>query len=316
MSNRFQLPILAAALACAGTASAQQPPVVVPLHVEHSPYHVPHLGIDVTIGSITKRLEVDTSSPGLRILASALPSDAWQRTGQTVTGDYGNGLNLRGFEANASLTLAGLRSERPVQIEAVESIACASWSPKCQAAKGGVPDEFGKVFPGVLGLRITNPTPDECCVNPLLALAGRAGHAYVLHADFAKPTLTLGPDAARMNAFTTVPVTTTSWPIGCIAVKDVALQVCGEIVIDTGSQQTLVFDPAPVFQGFFPPGTIANVTIGPWKHNLTSGGDGDERYSIVSQRGDKKLIVVGLGALQDVDVLFDSDRNRIGFLGL
>ena len=316
MSSRFQLLTLTAALACAGAASAQQTPVVVPLHVEHSPYHVPHLGIDVTIGPVTKRLEVDTSTPGLRILASALPSDAWQRTGHTVTGDYGNGLNLRGFEANASLTLAGLRSDRQVQIEAVESIACASWSPKCAAAKGGVPDEFGKVFPGVLGLMMTNAAPDECGVNPLLTLAGRAGHAYVLHAGFGKPTLTLSPDAVTMSAFTMVPSTVSSWPNGCIGVKDVALQVCGEIVIDTGSQHTLVFDPAPVFQGFFPPGTIANVTIGSWKHDLTSGGDGDDRYSIVSQRGDKKLIVIGLGALQDVDVLFDSDHNRIGFRGL
>jgi len=316
MSSRLQLVTLTATLACAGIASAQQTPVVVPLHVEHSPYHVPHLGIDVMIGTVTKRLEVDTSTPGLRILASALPNDAAQRTGHTVTGDFGSGLNLRGAEETASISLAGLRSDRQVQIEAVESIACASLSPKCQAAKGGVPDEFGKVFPGVFGLMMTDATPGECCVNPLFALAGRAGHAYLLHAAFAKPTLTLSPDAATVSAFTTVPVTTTSWPNGCIAVKDVALQVCGEIVVDTGSQHTLIFDPAPVFQGFFPPGTIANVTVGPWKRTLTSGGDGDERYSIVSQRGDKKLIVIGLGALQDIDVLFDLDRNRIGFLGL
>jgi len=297
-----------------GTAGAQQPAaVVIPLHVEHSPYRVPHLGIDVAIGSITKRLEVDTSSPGLRILASALPAAAVERTAHTVTGDYGNGLSLTGAEASAPLTIGGLHSDRATPLELVESIACASWAPRCPAAKGGVPDDFGRVFPGVLGLMMTTANPDDCCINPLFGLERRAGHSYLLHAAFLKPTLTLSPDSTLTNAFVTVPTGVSAWPNGCIAVKDVQLQVCGEVVIDTGLQETVIQDPAPSFQGIFPGGTVANVSIGTWKHDFTSGGEGDERYSMFSQRGDKKRIILGLGALQDFDVLFDADRARIGF---
>jgi|GEM_PF-1308702 len=297
-----------------GTAGAQQPAaIVIPLYVEHSPYRVPHLGIDVAIGSIIKRLEVDTSSPGLRILASALPPAAVERTANTVTGDYGNGLDLRGVQANAQLTIGGLHSERATPLELVESIACASWAPKCPAAKGGVPDDFGRVFPGVLGLMMTNAMPADCCVNPLLGLERRAGHSYILHAAFLKPTLTLNPDSTLAGTFVTVPVGMSSWPSGCIAVKDVQLQVCGDVVIDTGLQETVIQDPAPSFQGIFPGGTIANLSIGAWKHDFTSGGERDERYSMFSQRGDKKRIILGLGALQDFDILFDADRTRIGF---
>jgi hypothetical protein len=309
---------VAAVIAAAVTfsvARAEQTVVVIPLHVEHSPYRVPHLGIDVTIGSVTKRLEVDTSSPGLRILAGALPAGDSERTGQTVIGDYGNGLNLRGIEANAPLWIGGLRSDRHVQFEAVESIACATWSPKCAAAKGGVPDEFGRVFPGVLGLMITSATPGECCVNPLFALERRAGHSYLLHADFSKPSLTLSPDAATIAKFSMAPLTASSWPTGCVVVKDVEIRVCGEIVIDTGLQDTVIQDPAPAFQGIFAGGTVANLSVGSWKRDLTAGGEGDARYSMFSQRGDKKRIVLGLGALQEIDVYFDLDRNQIGFLG-
>jgi hypothetical protein len=314
--RRIGAPLLVATFATltGAAAGADSTNVVVPLTVEHSPYHQPYLGIDVTIGSVTKRLEVDTGSPGLRILASALPADAFAKTGFTETGDFGNGYTLRGSIATASLAVAGIRSEHPVRVEAIESIACASWSPRCSAAKGGTPDEFGRVFPGVFGLRITNALPEECCVNPLLGLTGHVGESYIVHAAFAKPSLTLNPDAATVAKFASFPTTLTSWPEGCITVKDVNLRVCGEVMVDTGLQETLIQDPSPSFQGIFPGNTVASLSIGSYKHDFTSGGEGDERYSIFSQKGDRKRIIFGLGALQDVDVYFDVVHGRIGFL--
>ncbi len=297
---------------------AQTTSVVVPLHLEHSRYREPYLGIDVTLGSVTKRLEVDTASPGLRILASAVPAESFGSSGYSATVDYGNGLSLRGKVVLAPLGIGGIRSEHAVQVESVESVACASWFPKCSAANGGTPDEFGRLFPGVAGLMMTGATPDACCVNPLYDLAGRVGRAYVLHADFSKPALTLNPDAATIGKFSIVPVAlgVSSWPEGCIVVKDVQLNVCGQIVIDTGLQDTVIQDPSPALQTNFPGGTIASLSVGAWKHAFTSGGQGDDRYTIFSRRGDRKRIILGLGALQDVDVYFDLERGRIGFRAL
>lgn len=320
---RLALPMMLAMMvllagATVGTSSADQPPIVVPLHLEHSRYREPYLGLDVTIGSATKRLEVDTASPGLRVLKSAVPADSLGLTGYNATADYGNGFTLQGKVVTADLTLGGVRSEHSVQVQAVEKVTCASWFPKCSAANGGIPDEFGRLFSGVIGLVLTPATPDACCANPLFELTGHVGRAYIVHANFEKPTLTLNPDAATIAKFTTltVPILATSWPQGCISVKEVQLQVCGEIVIDTGLQETVIQDPSPSIQTLFPGGTIASLSIGAWKHNLVSGGQGDERYTIFSQRGDRKRIVLGLGALQDVDVYFDLEHGRLGFLSL
>jgi len=297
-------------------AGADSAPIVVPLHLEHSRYRVPYLGLDVTIGSATKRLEVDTGSPGLRVLKNALPLDAVGPSGYTATGDYGNGFTLRGPVVLATLGIGGVRSDHPVQIQAIDSVTCATWQPKCSAANGGVPDEFGRLFAGVAGLMPTNATPDQCCVNPLFDLTGRVGRAYILRADFAKPSLTLNPDAATIAKFSTVAVSLTaaSWPDGCVTIKEVQLRVCGQVMIDTGLQDMIIQDPSPVIQTIFPGGTIAALSIGSWKHNFTSGGQGDERYTIFSQRGEQKRIILGLAALQDFDIYFDLEHGRLGFL--
>jgi hypothetical protein len=310
--------IVLLARANAGSADTQPAPIVVPLHLEHSRYRVPYLGLDVAIGSVTKRLEVATAAPGVRILKSAVPADAFGPTGYNATGDFGNGFALRGAVVMAQLGIGGVRSEHTVQVQAVESVTCASWLPKCSAANGGTPDEFGRVFPGVAGLLMTSPAPGECCVNPLYDLTGHVGRNYILHADFAKPSLTLNPDATLLAKFSTVsvPLSATSWPDGCITVKDVQLRVCGQVSVDTGFQDLVIQDPSPVIQTIFPGGTVATLTVGSWKHGFTSGGQGDERYTIFSQRGERKRIVLGLGALQDVDVYFDLEHGRLGFLSL
>src|SRR5580704_10608425 len=68
---------------------------------------VPGMFIPVQVGSgsATAQLILDTGSSGLRILASAIGSDSYHRTGTMLSNTFDNGMVFDGEEATAIVTV-------------------------------------------------------------------------------------------------------------------------------------------------------------------------------------------------------------------
>ncbi len=312
------LRLLTAAALIAGTctaAVADDPvasgPVVVPLHVNRGPMGDPRLGIDVTVGEKTVQVLADTGSRGLRVLASAVPAGSVHRTGRAAAGGYASGIVLHGEAATAPLALGAARAPA-ADIELVDGISCADGRPDCPAANGSKPEMFGVLFPGILGLGSIDPPRGQCCSNPLPALAGGVGRTYVVRANFGAPELVLNPDAATVRAFTLLDVSRGTLPRGCVRVSASPNEVCGEVLFDTGTPQLVVTTTGIAAAGPYPPGTTATLTVGGWSHAFAVGPGTPLRLNL--RRGDTNRIVVGLAALQSVDVYYDLAGGRMGLL--
>jgi hypothetical protein len=305
--------VVAAAALVVGTVGAAgsnaSGPIVVPLHVERGPMGDPRLGIDVTIGEKAARVLVDTGSAGLRVLASSVPPGSARRTGRSAAGGYASGIVLSGEEASAALAFGEARAPSAA-IELVDRIECGPQRPNCPAANGGTPEMFGGLFPGILGISITDPPRGRCCANPLAAVPGGVGQTYVVHADFAAPSLTLNPDSATVGAFTMIDVPRGALPHGCIRISSSPNETCGDVLFDTGAPQLLVTTTGIASTGAFARGTTATLTLGPWTHGIAVGPGTDVRLNV--RRGDTNRIVVGLSVLQQLDVYYDIGAGRIG----
>ena len=306
--NRALAIALATAI-CASIAPARgadQGPVVIPLHVDRGQYGETRLSIDVTLGTKTQRLMLDTGSTGLRVLATALPTGSYRRTGREVDYDYGSGTVLRGEEAVASTTIGPVHGNVPLEV--VDKIACGQEVPNCPDQDQFQLEMFGGSYPGVLGVYPRPPAMEGCCDNPLGALDNRVGRTFVLHAALDAPTLTLDPSPAAPAGFTLVAIGALGAPQGCITVFGLGSQTCGPVVFDTGSStifvQTLGTVPGP-------PWRHALLRIGSWTHDFTIGPHPpDVKISI--RRGEEQRIVIGLAALEKLDLYFDLDGHRIG----
>ena len=293
-------------------AAATDSPIVIPMHVVRGVFGEPRLGIDVTIGGTPVNLLFDTGSPGLRVLASAVPSNAARRTGMPAGGGYGTGLILQGEEGTATLAIGDAHTGRDAPIELVNGFSCAAQRPECPAANGGTPEMFGRLFPGILGASNVEPPLGRCCRNPLSTFEGGIGLTYIVHSNLEAPTLTLSPDATERIAFTMIDVRLMAAPPnGCFAISDA--KVCGDVLFDTGSPQLVVTTNGALPNGPIARGTRMTLSMGSWSHEYTLGA-GSPPLRLVVQRGVTNRIVVGLAALQNIDILYDLEAGRMGLL--
>ncbi|MGZ3497333.1 MAG: hypothetical protein ACXWNZ_05605 [Vulcanimicrobiaceae bacterium] len=281
------------------------------MHVTRGVFGEPRLGIDVTIGGTSIRVLFDTGSAGLRVVASAVSSNSTRRTGVPAGGGYGTGLILQGEEATATLAIGDAHTDGDAGVELVNGFSCSAQRPECPAANGGTPEMFGRLFPGILGAGNIEPALGRCCDNPLKAFEDGVGRTYIVHSNFAAPTLTLNPDSAEKSAFTMVDVGVMATPpSGCFTISDT--KICGDVIFDTGTPQLVV-----TTNGALPTGptrgTSMTLAIGRWSHEYALGA-GSPPVRLVMQRGMTNRTVVGLAALQDIDVLYDLDAGRIGLL--
>jgi hypothetical protein len=278
--------------------------VAVPLHVVRGTGGEPRLGIDLTVGADAVRVLLDTGSPGLRLLAQAVHGQSASRTGQKSGGGYGSGLELQGEEALASVSLGSARGDR-IPIELVDGY---SWDDGDTTRK---PEMFGELFPGILGLDMV--TPGICCSNPLPALANGVGKQYIVHAAFDGPQLVLDPDASMTQNFTMVDVGGDGWPQGCIDVEgNLPYDFCGPVLFDTGTPAIVISGPGIDTPGRARPGSTAHLRVADWSHDFVAG----RRMRIIVHRAAQPRIVIGLSALQEVDVLFDFNAHKIGLRSL
>jgi hypothetical protein len=288
---------------------ADQGPVVIPLHVDRGTGGERRLGIDVTVGSKTQRYLLDTGSTGLRVLASSLPDDAYRRTGRSERYGYGTGVELNGEQATAAI---GIGSEHGSNesIQIVDRLACTPEYPDCRAKTTQQAEMFGQLYPGIFGALPLPPGQPTCCDVPFGGLDGRVGRTFIVHADFDEPTVTLNPDATMKSAFTVIPIGPLLGPRGCIRIYDVGQETCGPVLFDTGGNQILIMTTGVVPAK---PWTHALLRIGSWTHDFdlglrASGG----RIGVSFKRYAEMRIVVGLSALQDLDLYYDLDARNIG----
>lgn len=298
--------ILASAAAVSAVRGAGQE-IVVPLHVVRYSDGATQLGIDVAIGSKTQRLLFDTGSTGLRILASAIPSDAFRRTGRPEKYAYGSGMEVQGEEADASVSIGSAQGTN-VPIQVVDRVACSSVQ-LSQCPKDLVDAmQFAGPYPGILGVYIRSPQL-ECCDSPLYNLEGKVGRRFIVHANFEAPALILNPTASTMKAFSVVDFEAFGAPRGCIRIYESGHETCGPVIFDTGSPMILVTTTGTV------PGqpyTHAAVRIGSWTHDFTIGQFGSTGVPLYVVHSDVVRIVLGLPAMQQFDVYYDLDARRVG----
>jgi hypothetical protein len=297
---------MAAGVSITPARGADQTPVIIPLHVDRGQYGETRLSIDVTLATKTQRLMLDTGSTGLRVIATALPTGSYRRTGHEVDYDYGSGTVLKGEEAIASMTIGAVHGNVPLEV--VDKIACSQEVPNCPDQDQFQLEMFGGSYPGVLGVYPRPPAMEGCCDNPLGALENQIGRSFVLHAAFDAPTLTLSPAPATIAGFTLVAIGALGAPQGCITVYGLGSQTCGPVIFDTGSSsifvQTLGIVPGA-------PWTHALLRIGSWTRDFTIGPHPpDVKISI--RRGEEQRIVIGIAALEKLDLYFDVDGRRIG----
>jgi hypothetical protein len=314
MKVRFSPKLVVLALAGAllpGVAFGATGPTTIPLHVEGGDAD-PRLAIDVLFGTKPVRVLFDTGSLGLRLLASAVPADAARRTGSAPINGYGTGLMLHGDQAMAALSLGDPTVTDTTQIEVVDSFSCSPERPRCPAADGGIPVMFGRMFPGILGAGNGIPPRGGCCTNPFDA-SGAYGKQYIVHSNFSGPNIVVRPDAATIAKFSMVSAARGVRPYGCIRLVGSPNDICGGVLFDTGTPQievvtNTIADSAQT-SGEIP----AKLTLGTWSHTF-AGGKVPVRVNL--RRGNGNRIIIGLSALQSVDVFYDLAGERMGFLAL
>jgi len=297
--------------ACAITvplvATAAAGPTTIPLHVEEYG-GVPRLGIDVMFGTKTLRFLFDTGSGGLRVLASAVPPDAAQRTGASASGGYASGIMLHGEQAIARLSIADPSVVQSTQIELVDSITCADQRPNCPAANGGTPVMFGRLFSGIFGASNATVPRGGCCINPFEAF-NEYGKQYLVHANMSAPTVTLKPDSAMLAKFTMIPVPRNLMPRGCIHIPTAVNDICGEVLFDTGAPGIQVTTNTIAANGQVRAEIPARLTIGTWSHTFASA---KTPVFVALVRGNTNNIIIGLAGMQSVDVFYDLAGERMG----
>jgi hypothetical protein len=287
---------------------------VIPLHVEHGPRGAPRLGIDVTVGTHPVRLMLSTTTSGTRVLGRVLPPDAAQRTGRAGAGAFTNGLVLRGEQARAQLALPGVAGTASTLIAVVDGYDCADQRPGCPAANGRTPVMFSDPLAGMFGIGNVVPPAGGCCPNPFAAFESYPPR-YVVHAAFDAPSVRLDPGDAALERFTMVDVSGAQTPLGCLRLAGgVTNKICGEMLFDTASPELAVITTGPLTPLPLPPGTTASLTVGTWSHTYAIGPD--TKLHLAMRHGSQNVIVVGLAALQSVDLLYDLATERIGLHAL
>ncbi|WP_246174193.1 hypothetical protein [Paraburkholderia hayleyella] len=290
--------------------------LLIPLHVERADQGHARLGVPVQLDGKAVYLALDTGTQGVRVLSKALPQ-GYSSKGPTITLNLANGAKVSGPTATLPFSLFGTQ---PVNITAqtVTDVDCQPNFRRC-FAMDGYTGEFGFAFSGLLGIGLQQDD-DACCNAPFAALPADIGKRYLVHPSFTKPYLVLSPSAKLTSRFTMVPLPMSAqgvaqWPEGCAQVSS-KMRFCAPVVFATGGTEMIRIetDKAPSWLGENDVGNVLGqgnydtaVGVGTWVHRFNGA-----QVTIVKAAPGRNRIVVGLSALQNIDLLFDLQRNQMG----
>jgi hypothetical protein len=291
--------------------------LLIPLHVERADEGHARLGLATQLDGAARYLALDTGTQGVRVLKSALPGSGYASAGGVTSMSFANGSEVLGAAVTLPFSVAGTKPA-PIAAQAVDTVRCRSGARGC-VASDGYTGEFGWAFSGIAGVGADQPG-DACCTQPLRALPGNIGQRYLVRSNFAKPFLVLSPSSAITKDFTMVPLTASQgsasqWPKGCVRVAD-KMTFCAPLVFATGNSGMIriEMDKAPDWTGDNDIGNVLNqgnyetaIGTGAWTHRYENA-----QVTIVKAKPDANRIVVGLMAMQNIDVLFDFPRGQLG----
>jgi hypothetical protein len=291
--------------------------VLIPLHVERADEGHARLGLPVQLDGKAVYLAFDSGIQGVRVLSKVLPAVNYPVAGPATSLTFANGAVVSGPSVKLPFSVIGTK---PVDlaVQTVNDVRCLRNQRKC-LAMDGYTGEFGYAFSGILGAGAAQPN-DDCCTQPLRALPGNIGQRYLVHANFDKPFVILSPSTGLTHEFTMIPMTASQnaaaqWPVGCVQVGE-KMRFCAPVVFATGSTGMIRVetDKAPnwtndgdendvLAQGNY---DVA-LGVGSWQHRYESA-----QVTIAKAKPGASRIVVGLMAMQNLDVLLDFSRAQLG----
>jgi hypothetical protein len=291
--------------------------VLIPLHVERADEGHARLGLPVQLDGTAVYMAFDTGTQGVRVLSSVLPGVNYPVTGPATSLTFANGAVVSGPSAKLPFSVIGTKPV-DVTVQTVNDVRCQRNQRKC-LAMDGYTGEFGFAFSGIVGAGAAQSN-DDCCTQPLRALPGNIGQRYLVHANFGKPFVILSPSTGLTHEFTLVPMTASQngamqWPVGCVQVGD-KMRFCAPVVFATGSTEMsrIETDKAPNWTG---DGDVNDVLtqgnydialgVGSWVHRYESA-----QVTIAKANPGANRIVIGLMAMQNLDVLLDFPRGQLG----
>jgi hypothetical protein len=291
--------------------------VLIPLHVERADEGHARLGLPVQLDGKPVYMAFDTGTQGVRVLAKVLPGTGYPLTGADTSLTFANGAVVSGPSARLPVSVVGTK---PVEmtVQTVDDVRCQRSQRHC-LAMDGYTGEFGFAFSGVFGAGAAQAS-DDCCTQPLRALPGNIGQRYLVHANFAKPFVIISPSAGLTHNFTLVPMAAaqrgaTQWPVGCVQVGD-KMRFCAPVVFATGSTEMIRIetDKAPTWTDDGDDNAVlaqgnydVALGVGSWAHRY----DGAQ-VTVAKVRPGANRIVIGLTAMQNLDVLLDFSKGQLG----
>jgi hypothetical protein len=291
--------------------------VLIPLRVEHVDEGHARLGLPVQLDGKSVYLAFDTGTQGVRVLSRILPGTSYPPTGADSSLTLANGAVVSGPSVKLPFSVIGTK---PVEVTAqtVNDVRCLRTQKHC-AGMDGYTGEFGWAFSGIFGVGAEQAN-DDCCTQPLRALPGNIGQRYLVHANFAKPFVILSPSSGLTRNFTLMPMTVaqngaTQWPQGCVQIGD-KMRFCAPVVFATGSTGMIRVetDKAPnwtddgdandvLVQGNY---DVA-LGVGSWTHRYEGA-----QVTVAKAKPGGNRIVIGLTAMQNLDVLLDFRNGQLG----
>lgn len=321
---------LAALSACSTTFPVPTPPaqhaalinggndgLLIPLHVERADEGHARLGLPIQLDGKPLYVALDTGTQGVRILKSTLPGSNYAPAGDVTSLSFANGAEVVGAAVTLPFSVGGTKPA-PIAAQAVDVVRCLPTAKRC-VAMDGYTGEFGWAFSGIAGIGAELPG-ENCCTQPLRALPGNIGQRYLVRSNVAKPYLLLSPSSELTKGYTMLPMAVskdgaTQWPRGCVRVAD-KITFCAPLVFATGSSGMIRIetDKAPNWTGDDDVGKTLNqgnyeaaIGVASWVHRYENA-----QVTIVKAKPDANRIVVGLMAMQNIDVLFDFQRGQLG----
>jgi hypothetical protein len=283
--------------------------VLIPLKVERADEGHARLGLPVQLDGKAVYLAFDTGTQGVRVLSKVLPG--------TNSLTFANGAQISGPSVKLPFSVIGTK---PVDatVQSVNDVRCQRTQRHC-LAMDGYTGEFGWAFSGIFGVGAAQ-ADDDCCTQPLRALPGNIGQRYLVRANVAKPFVILSPSQALTQNFTMVPMTAaqggaSQWPVGCVQVSN-KMRFCAPVVFATGSTGMIRIetDKAPNWTDDGDENAVLTqgnydvaLGVGSWAHRYESA-----QVTITKAKPGANRIVVGLMAMQNLDVLLDFQHGQLG----
>ncbi|HTH97117.1 MAG TPA: hypothetical protein VL574_06835 [Stellaceae bacterium] len=329
------------ALAGQSAAPSKAPPpgtgqrFEIPIRTIILPYGDLRYSIPIIIGGTTVNAMLDTGSPGLRILARALPAAAITgKSGPVQTVAYGAGDVLAGPVVRFDAKFGPATPVTTIPAQIVIAYQCTASHPNCPASLlhpeeykigGERVDGFG--YDAIIGVEMPQPGAHPQPVpNPLTVFARRWIVTLPMPDDDTSGKIIVNPSTEELRGFTLYPLdpklkdtynTLDDAIMACLKVGNLQ-QFCAPTTLDSGAPAFMAYSDNVVRPGFFQDASPVELTFVnphgvPDSFRFAASPYPASRVLILPlPQGQPNHIAAGLLPFQYYSVLYDMDDNAIG----